>query len=29
MLGWSQEDTVLICVYVAIRKGAPKHEACQ
>ena len=29
MLGWSQEDTVLICVYTAIRKGVPKHEACQ
>ncbi len=29
MLGWSQEDTVLICVYVAIRKGIPKYEACQ
>ena len=28
MLGWSQEDTVLIEVFVTIRKGVPKAEAC-
>ena len=29
MLGWSQEDTVLIEVFVTIRKGVSKPEACQ
>ena len=29
MLGWSQEDTKLLIVYVNIRCGVPKEEACK
>lgn len=29
MLGWSQEDTKLLIVYVIIRRGVPKEEACK
>lgn len=29
MLGWSQEDTKLLIVYVNIRRGVPKEEACK
>jgi hypothetical protein len=29
MLGWSQEDAVLIETWVKIRHGMPKEEACR
>ena len=28
MLGWSQEDAMLIETWVKIRHGMPKEEAC-
>lgn len=29
MLGWSQEDAILIDVWVDIRRGIPKIDACK
>lgn len=29
MLGWSQEDAKLLGVYVQIRRGVSKEEACK
>lgn len=29
MLGWSQEDAVLIETWVKTRRGMPKEEACR
>ena len=29
MLGWSQEDAMLIETWVKIRHGMPKEEACR
>ena len=29
MLGWSQEDAMLIETWVEIRHGMPKEEACR